>query len=55
MADNARYSIYDEKGNIIMTFVGKNDIIENAMKFGRLARGKFGWYCTWIPENAHLI
>lgn len=38
MADNARYSIYDEKGNIVMTFVGKADIIENAMKFGRLTQ-----------------
>lgn len=38
MADNAHYSIYDEKGNIIMTFVGKNNIIENAMKFGRLTQ-----------------
>ena len=38
MADNARYSIYDEKGNIVMTFVGKTNIIENAMKFGRLTQ-----------------
>jgi len=36
MADNARYSIYDEKGDIVMVFVGKDNIIENSMKFGRL-------------------
>ena len=38
MADNARYSIYDEKGDIVMVFVGKDNIIENSMKFGRLTQ-----------------
>ena len=47
MADNARYSIYDEKGNIVMTFVGKADIIENAMKFG--------WLLYLDTRNPHLI
>ena len=36
MADNARYSIYDEKGNIVMTFVGKADIIEKCYEIWAL-------------------
>jgi len=37
MAESKRaYSIYDDKGTIVMSFIGNNDMIERGIKFGRL-------------------
>lgn len=38
MADKNGYSIYDEHGNVIMSFIGNSDIMDKALGYGKLTK-----------------
>jgi hypothetical protein len=38
MADKKGYSIYDENGNVVMSFVGNSDLMDKALGYGKLTK-----------------